>query len=160
MVDGIDDGGIQRYVDGLDLNFSVRQTLKDIISGKSTLNFNTFLSLIFDGLNVNLKENAKICFLLLGVLLLSAIVDCLKSDGYGGGDTIYYVIAVACISIIGAKIFDIVTKTNKTIETLIGQTQAVMPVIFSMMAISGAESSVGVYQTVLPTICVNTPKTV
>ena len=149
MVDGIDDGGIQRYVDGLDLNFSVRQTLKDIISGKNTLNFNTFLSLIFDGLNVNLKENAKICFLLLGVLLLSAIVNCLKSDGYGGGDTVYYVIAVACISIIGAKIFDIVTKTNKTIETLIGQTQAVMPIIFSMMAISGAESSVGVYQTVL-----------
>ena len=89
MVDGIDDDGIQDFVDNLDLSFNVKQTLKDIISGKNALNFNTFLSLIFDGLNVNLKENAKICFLLLGVLLLSAIVDCLKSEKYGGGDTVY-----------------------------------------------------------------------
>lgn len=149
MVDGINDDAIQRYVDDLDLGFDVKQTLKGIISGKTTLSFNTFLSLISNGLNVNLKDNLKICFLLAGVLLLSAIADCIKSERFDCGNILYYVISVVCISIIGTKIFDVITKTDKTVELLIGQTQTFMPIIFSMMAISGAESSVGVYQAVL-----------
>lgn len=124
--------------------------VKDVLSGKTEINFSSVSSAIFSLLSGYIVSVLPLLCAILGIGILSSIIT---QTSYSKDKTIADIIHFVCYGIIITLVFSATAKviktTSQTILSLRDQMEIGFPILLTLMTAIGSNVSVGVYQPVV-----------
>ena len=124
--------------------------VKDVLSGKTELNFSNISSAFFSLLSSYIVSILPLFCAILGIGILSSIIT---QTSYSKDKTIADIIHFVCYGIIITLVFSSTAKviiiTSQTISSLREQMEIGFPILLTLMTAIGSSVSVGVYQPVV-----------
>ena len=124
--------------------------VKDVLSGKTELNFSNISSAFFSLLSGYIVSILPLFCAILGIGILSSIIT---QTSYSKDKTIADIIHFFCYGIIITLVFSstakVITITSQTISSLREQMEIGFPILLTLMTAIGSSVSVGVYQPVV-----------
>lgn len=124
--------------------------VKDVLSGKTELNFSNISSAFFSLLSGYIVSILPLFCAILGIGILSSIIT---QTSYSKDKTIADIIHFVCYGIIITLVFSstakVITITSQTISSLREQMEIGFPILLTLMTAIGSSVSVGVYQPVV-----------
>lgn len=124
--------------------------VKDVLSGKTELNFSNISSAFFSLLSGYIVSILPLFCAILGIGILSSIIT---QTSYSKDKTIADIIHFVCYGIIITLVFSSTAKviiiTSQTISSLREQMEIGFPILLTLMTAIGSSVSVGVYQPVV-----------
>lgn len=124
--------------------------VKDVLSGKTEINFSSVLSAIFSLLSGYIVSVLPLICAILGIGILSSIIT---QTSYAKDKTIADIIHFVCYGIIITLVFastaKIIKITNQTLTSIRDQMEIGFPILLTLMTAIGSNVSVGVYQPVV-----------
>lgn len=124
--------------------------VKDVLSGKTEINFSSISSAILSLLSSYVVSVLPLLCAILGIGILSSIIT---QTSYSKDKTIADIIHFVCYGIIITLVFSATAKviktTSQTILSLRDQMEIGFPILLTLMTAIGSNVSVGVYQPVV-----------
>ncbi len=131
------------------------EKIKNLIYGSEEVDFFKFITSLF-------VDEIKNIIPLLGVLLVVSILggmkDLVKSEKGKMSDMSYFAVYLINVSLLAIVFAQVTIEVNKCIKKISAQSEAIFPIILSLMSFSKQSAGVAVFSPALPIIAVITDK--
>ncbi|MDR2201799.1 MAG: stage III sporulation protein AE [Clostridiales bacterium] len=155
MIDNIDASQLEELLAAMDESqknafggASVTERLKKIVSGEARLDYGNFFSYLFGVLGINVLQYMPLVISVLGISIAFNIINSVK--GRFASDSVESIVHFAGVALIVVLALSqttaLITDAMRAVESMKKQMNAAFPIILTMMAASGANASVAVYQ--------------
>lgn len=140
---------------GKNYDFIKNMKFSDLISkiskGEYFSNYQSVFEAMLNMLFGNIKSVIPLMFLIVAIAILGAIVNNLKSERISGGvcDLIHFVCYGVIVLILVGSMSGIVSLTKGCLTSMIGQMQAIFPIMLTMLVSVGGVVSVGIYKPIV-----------
>lgn len=122
--------------------------IKKTASGESGIGFEGFFSYVLSALGASVKDVLPLVATVAGIAMAVALVSGIK--GNFGGSSVDKAVSMAGVALCSITVLLSVFSTVKSVCELAGklrtQSEAVFPVLFTLMSTLGASGSIAVYQ--------------
>ena len=149
VLDGVNLDEMQNLVDELGnnsiFNVSVRERIESILKGEYSTNYSSMLSAFLGVVFGNIKSVLPFIFTLVAIGLLSNVVGNLKSNTSGVENTTNFIFLSVAILVVLISFKGILGTTNKTLNSILTQTQIVFPILITLLGTIGSVSSISIY---------------
>ena len=129
-------------------NLSASDLIESIVDGKFTLSFQSIIEFSTKTIaNSFLKVLPYICTIL-GIILLSSMINKLKSQNFSSGvsEIVFFATYTIMILVVSALVSIRIAECSNIISKINNQMSAVFPVLLTLMTSAGASASVKMYQ--------------
>lgn len=128
---------------------TAKEKLKYLLS--SEVDSENFVQALLKSLLVDISHFMPFFITLFVIAVLSGMFECVKPDGVGRSmsGAVYLVCYLCSIILLISQFVILVDDVTKTVEKVSAQMQVVMPLILSLMAVSGMTSSVAIYRPIV-----------
>ena len=146
ILNGIDTGELEKYLDDLIAPFAKSGGLKGFIKtliGGETESFQDIASYLGYLLSYGFKEQLPSFISLFALILFASLLKFLKpSDKSGGaGELADFAIFTAIVCIVSGVICGTISKAEKTVDKMAAFTEAIYPIVLSLTVVCGANNS-------------------
>ena len=151
ILDNIDFEDFEKYLSEIPStlfpdNGNIKDSLKLLMSGEGIGDFSSVFSYVLNLLGVTVKDKLPIFISLIILLVAGGIVDAMKPVGNSGvGEIVHFAIYSSAICIVGAIVYSLVLSAKQTIDKTSGLIEGVMPIVLALMAATGQQTSVALY---------------
>ncbi len=127
----------------------VKEKLKFLLT--SEVENEDFIQTLIKGVLFDFSKFLPFFITLFVIAVFSGMFESVKPEGRGGAmyGAVYLVCYLCSVIILITQFVIIADDVTNTVENLAGQMQAVMPLILSLMAVSGMTSSVAMYRPIV-----------
>ena len=128
---------------------TAKDKLKYLINGE--VESEDFIQNLIKSLLVDISRFLPFFITLFIIAVMSGMFECVRCDGSGRemSGAVYIVCYLCSIVLLISQFVILINDVTKTVERVSGQMQVVMPLILSLMAVSGMTSSVAIYRPIV-----------
>lgn len=157
-LDQIDFSGFSNIVEDLESNdtnlFSIeniKAKIYSIISGENAVSYENFFASLFSNLVEMILKYMPILSIIIAIGVLSNLLNGVKSkfNEKSTGNLIHFVCFFTVIILVVGIISNLTTKTGKSVESMVNQTNITFPILLTLMIGMGANATAGVFQPVV-----------
>lgn len=131
------------------------EKIKNLIYGTEDVDFFKFITSLFVD---ELKQIIPLLGVLLVVSILGGMKDLVKSENGKMSDMSYFAVYLINVSLLAIVFAQVTLKVNNCIKKISAQSEAIFPIILSLMSFSKQSAGVAVFSPALPIIAVITDK--
>lgn len=133
------------------------EKIRNLIYGEEDIDFLDFISSLFID---EIKQIVPLLGMLLAVSVLGGMKDLIKTENGKMSDMGYFAVYLVNISLLAIIFTQVTLEVNNSIRKISVQSEAVFPIILSLMSFSNQSAEVAVFSPALPIIAVITDKVI
>ena len=128
---------------------SAKEKLKNLLTGE--VESENFIQALLKSLIVDISKFLPFFIALFVIAVLSGMFDCVRPEGVASSmsQAVYLVCYMCAIVLVISQFAILVSEVSKTVQSVSEQMQVVMPLVLSLMAVSGMTSSVAIYRPIV-----------
>ena len=133
---------------------NIKNKVYSIITGENAINYNSFFASIFSMLIDIVVKYLPMLSLIIAIGVISNLLSGVKSkfESKSTANLIHLVCFMSVIIIMISLITSLSKRTEQAITGMVGQMNALFPILLTLMVAVGATASVGVYQPIVAII--------
>lgn len=122
--------------------------LRDIASGKFTLDFSNLFTLIFSAIGASITDLLTLLIVVVSIAIIYSILGAFKgrASSESVGKMVHFASVSAMVAVLGATTVGLFGACAETLNIISSQINLIMPIMLTLMAAIGATSSSGVFQ--------------
>lgn len=127
---------------------SFSNKIKQIISGNEKFNFETFIQLIFLMIGDNILDIIPILAIVCAIAIMSNLLMKMRGKALNKslGDIIHFACFSVIVVVVLAGVAELIKLTSSTLQSLKAQMEVLFPILLTLMASLGANTSISIYQ--------------
>ncbi|HBF86289.1 MAG TPA: hypothetical protein DDW54_01265 [Clostridiales bacterium] len=151
MIDEIDLSVFDEYLSDLyssvGVKYDVKTVIKNLVSGRTYLDYRDLGSFLFNAIFYGIKQKFPQFISVFLLIVACAVINAIKPERLGGGiyELSYFAIFTALVCSVTAVALSAVSVASETLAKIGKATEAVTPVLLSVMAASGNANSAAVF---------------
>lgn len=130
---------------------NVKNKIKSVINGEQAINYSTVAEVVLQVLMQLIVQYVPMFALIVGIGIIASLLGQIKSKfaEKSTSDIVHFVCFCIIVVVMATSIKKLIASTTSTIGNMEKTTNAIFPIILTLMTGIGAVSSVGVFQPVL-----------